>query len=118
MTVFAVYQHEPAISVLCSPHPEPPSHTPPYPIPLGCPRALAFLPRFMRRTWTGHLFSYGNIHVSMLFSQIIPPLPSLTESKVCSFHLCLLCCLHVGSSVPSFYIPCICFNIQYLSFSF
>ena len=26
-------------------------------------------------------FTYGNIHVSMLFSQIIPPSPSLTESK-------------------------------------
>ena len=24
-----------------SPHPEPPSHLPPHPIPLGCPRALA-----------------------------------------------------------------------------
>ncbi|CAN0509169.1 unnamed protein product, partial [Rangifer tarandus platyrhynchus] len=26
-------------------------------------------------------FTYGNIHVSMLFSQIIPLLPSPTESK-------------------------------------
>ena len=26
-------------------------------------------------------FTYGNIHVSMLFSQIIPPLPFPTESK-------------------------------------
>ena len=26
-------------------------------------------------------FTYGNIHVPMLFSQIIPPSPSLTESK-------------------------------------
>ena len=26
-------------------------------------------------------FTYGNIHVSMLFSQIIPPLPSPTESS-------------------------------------
>ena len=26
-------------------------------------------------------FTYGNIHISMLFSQVIPPLPSPTESK-------------------------------------
>ena len=26
-------------------------------------------------------FTYGNVHVSMLFSQIIPPLPSFIESK-------------------------------------
>ena len=40
-------------------------------------------------------FTIDNIHFSMLFSQIIPPLPSPTESKslVCSIHLCLFFCL-------------------------
>ena len=38
-------------------------------------------------------FTLDNIHVLMLFSQIIPPLPSPIESKVCSIHLCLFFCL-------------------------
>ena len=36
-------------------------------------------------------FILGNIHVSMLFSQMILPLPSHAESKVCFLNLCLFC---------------------------
>ena len=38
-------------------------------------------------------FTYDNILVLMLFSKIIPPSPSPTESKVYSLYLCLFCCL-------------------------
>ena len=38
-------------------------------------------------------FTYDNIHVSMLFSQVTPPSPSPKSPKDCSIHLCLFCCL-------------------------
>ena len=45
-------------------------------------------------------FTYGNIHVSMLFSQIILPLPSLTELESLFFTSCVsFAVLHIGSSL-------------------
>ena len=38
-------------------------------------------------------FTYGNIHVLMLFSQIIPPHLLAHSPRVCSLLLCLFCCL-------------------------
>ena len=63
-------------------------------------------------------FTYGNIHVSMLFCQIIPPSPSPTESKSLFFISVSFAVSHIGSSLPSFYIPYICINILYWCFSF
>ena len=64
-----------------SPHPESPSHLPPHPIPLGsqspgfeCPASCIELVLLI-------YFTCGNIHVSVLFSQIIPPLPSPRVQK-------------------------------------
>ena len=48
-------------------------------------------------------FTHGNVHVSTLFSQIIPPSLSPTESKSLFFTICVsFATLRVGSSVLSF----------------
>ena len=68
----------------CAPHPEAPSHFPPYPIPLGHPSApaLSTLSHASNLDWWSVSSPvYDNIHLSMLFSQIIPPSPFPTESK-------------------------------------
>ena len=40
----------------CVPHPEPPSHIPPYLLPLGLPSAPALSTCLMHPTWAGDLF--------------------------------------------------------------
>ena len=66
----------------CVPHPEPHSHLPPHPIPPGhlSAPALSTLSHALNLDWWS--ISHMIIHmVSVLFSHIIPPLPSPTESK-------------------------------------
>ena len=100
----------------CVPHTEPPSHIPPHPIPQGHPSA----PVSVSCIETGLViyFTYGNIHVSMLFSQIIPPSPSLRVQNTV-FYICVsFAVLHKGPSLPSFKVPYICVNTLYWCFSF
>ena len=65
--VFAIHQHESAMGVRVSHHPEHPFHLPPHSIPLGCPRAPSSCIEYAQVI----CFPYGNIHVSMLLSE--PP---------------------------------------------
>ena len=77
---FAIYQHESATGIHVFPIPNPPPSSLPIPSlssqctspkhPVSCIK-LGLVTRFI----------YDIIHVSMPFSQIIPPSPSPTESK-------------------------------------
>ena len=63
------------------PHPNPPSHLPLYPIPLGYPSNPVEALVSCIQPGLVICFTLDNIHVLMLFSWNIPPSPSPTESK-------------------------------------
>ena len=91
---FAIHRHESATGAHVSPHPEPLSHLPPHPTPLGCSRAPAFtaLLHASNLYWTSilHIVIYMFQYYSLKSSH--PHLDPFSP-KVCSLHLCLLCCL-------------------------
>ena len=78
----------------CIPHPEPPSHFPPHPIPQGCPNApaLSALSHASNLNWwsISHMVIYMFQCCSLKSSHpcLLPQSP-----KVCSLHLCLFCYL-------------------------
>ena len=91
--VSAIHQHSSATGTRV-PHSEPPSYLPPYPIPLGCPRALALsaLLHALSLHWSSisHVVTYMFQYYSLISShpRLLPHSPI-----VCSLYLCLFCCL-------------------------
>ena len=78
----------------CVPHPEPPYHLPPHPIPLGHPSAPAPSTCLMHPTWTGDLFHtwqytcFDAVLSGHSHPHLLPQSP-----KFCSIHMCLFFCL-------------------------
>jgi len=86
----------------------PPSWTPLPPPSLSHPSGLSQCPGFecpVSCIKLGLLiyFTYGNINVSVLFSQIIPPLPSQNRVQKSVLYICVSFAVScIGSSLPSF----------------
>ena len=78
----------------CVPHPEPPSHLPPYPIPQGhaSAPALSTLSHALNLDWrsVSHMIIYM---FQCYFLKSSHPLLLPQSPKDCSIHLCLFCCL-------------------------
>ena len=76
---------------ICPHHPELPSHLPPYPIPLGCPRALTLcaLPHASNLHGLSILHVFQCLSLKLSHPRLLPRPP-----RVCSLHLSpLLPCL-------------------------
>ena len=87
----------------CVPHPEPPSHLPPHPIPLGHPSAStpSTLSHASNLDWQS--ISLMIIYMFQCYSpKSSHPRPLPQSPKDCSVHPCLFCCLTYGVIVTIF----------------
>ena len=89
----AIHQHKSGTGTHVSPHLKLYSHFSPHPIPLGCPRApaLGALLHASNLPWSSilHMVIYMFQCYSLKSSH---PLLLPQSPRVCSLHLCLLCC--------------------------
>ena len=87
----------------CVPHPEPLSHLPPHPIPLGLPSAPAPNTCLMHPTWTGDLFHTWKY---ICFNAILSGHPTLAFSHRVQKSVLYICVsfsvLNIGLSLASF----------------
>ena len=99
--------------VYMSPHPEPPPPSLPIPSLRVIQCTSPECPVSCMEPGLAIYFTYGTIHVSVLFSQIIPPSHSPTESK----SLCLFCCLAYSIIINiDIYLNYNFFKLSYFSF--
>ena len=94
MVFFAIHRHESAMGAYVYSHPEPQSHFPPHPIPLGCPRALALSALLHAPNLYWSSISHMVIYMFQCYSLISSHPCLLPHSPiVSSLHLSLFCCL-------------------------
>ena len=92
--VFAIHWHKISHMYTRVPYPEPPSHFPSHPIPLGCPSVLALSALFhaLNLDWSSisHMviYMFQCCSLKSCHPRLLPQSP-----KVCSLYLCLFCCL-------------------------
>ena len=78
----------------CVPHPEPPSHLPPHPLPLGPPRAPAPSTLYHASNLDWRFVSHVIIYMFQCHSpKSSHPHPLPQSPKDCSIYLCLFWCL-------------------------
>ena len=78
----------------CVPHPEPLSHLPPHPIPLGHPSAPASNILYHASNLDWRFISHMILYIFQLHSpKSSYPRPLPQSPKDCSIYLCLFCCL-------------------------
>ena len=99
---FAIHQHESATGIHMFLILNPPPSSLPVPslwvVSVHQPQASSI----MHQPGLAIHFTYDIIHISMPFSQIIPPLPSPTESKRLLYICVSFAVSHTGLLLPSF----------------
>ena len=102
----AIHWHDSGMGVHVSPILTPGPTSLPIPSLWVVPEHPLWVPCFMHWTCSGLCFTYGDIHVSVLFSQITSPSAPPTESISLSF-------TSVSLPLPCIQDPCVCANILY-----
>ena len=99
---FAIHRHESATEAHVSPIQNPPPTSLPIPSPGSSQCTSTEHPVSCIEPGLATRSTYDNIHVSMLPSQIIAPLPSPRVQKT-DLYICVsFAVLHIGSLLPSF----------------
>ena len=108
-----------SLGFTCVLHPEPPSHLPPHPIPLGHPSAAALstLSHVSNLGWRS--VSHLIIYMFQCYSLRSSHLTFSHRVQKSVLYICVsFSVLHIGLSLPSFWIPYICISILYWCLSF